>query len=417
MDGTAFERLWVWRDPAVARALRRYRAVACDRLPARFLLAARVPVSVDPATADAAALHAELVRRLPGLHALQARADAGEEIGEPVAPSLLDLAAALARRWLAPCVLCRWHCRVDRTRPGRRGVCRLDTTSRVSCAFHHLGEELPIRGTHGSGTVFFSSCNMRCAFCQNGDIARDCREGEPVDARLLATLAWKLRREGCHNLNLVGGEPTVHLPVILDALVLLARGFAPEPGDLRRAAAVDGDRFHHWPPVPGCGDWHGRFNVPVLWNSNMYFDRHVLDLLRVVVDIWLPDFKFGPGRCAVELARTPRYFATVTANLAALAAAGEEVLVRHLVMPEHLGCCTFPVLDWLARHMPGTPVNIMDQYHPDMATLPGSPHFRERFRSLARRPWESEIAAAFDHARALGLPFATVSLERRRLYA
>ncbi len=416
--GCDFDQLRVWRDPVLARALARYRDVACDRLPARFVLAASVPVAGEPRAMTTAELEAELARATRTQLALQHRLDRNRADLPPVVhPNLLELAAELARRWLAPCVLCRWHCRVDRTRPGRRGVCRLGRESRVSCAFHHLGEELPIRGTHGSATIFFSSCNMRCAFCQNGDIATDCSRGTVVDGRLLATLAWRLRREGCHNLNFVGGEPTVHLPVILEALALLGGGFEPADADLARAEAVEGEPWHAWPQLPGCGDLRGRFNVPVVWNSNLYVDRRVLALLRPVVDLWLPDFKFGPGRCALELARTPRYFETLTANLATLAAWGEEMLVRHLVMPEHLTCCTFPVLTWLAQGLPGRPVNIMDQYHPDMATLPGSPHFRERFRPLARRPWESELQSAFDHARSLGLPFATVSLEQRRLYA
>ncbi|GBD40994.1 7-carboxy-7-deazaguanine synthase [bacterium HR39] len=416
----AFDRLWIWQEPRIARALAWYRAVATDRLPAKFVIAASVPVDLDPAGADAEALRAALLAGTAALERLRAELRSGrrDDLPPPARPSLLDVAAALAERLASPCLLCRWHCGVERARPDAKpGACRLRWPARVSVAFHHLGEELPIRGVAGSGTVFFASCNMRCAFCQNGDISADCEAGREVGARELATLAFRLRREGCHNVNWVGGEPTLHLHHIAGALRLLGHGFVPDARDLTGVRDLDGDRWSYWEVQPEVGFWRGRFNVPVLWNSNMYLDRRVLDLLRVLVDIWLPDFKFGPGRCAVELARTPRYWETVTGALGTLAEWGEDVLVRHLVMPEHVECCTFPVLDWLAEHMPEVPVNVMDQYHPDMFALPGSPHFLERHRPIARRPWESEIAAAFDHARARGLCWAEVSLEKRRLYA
>ncbi len=79
----------------------------------------------------------------------------------------------------------------------------------MSSYFHHTGEELFYRGTQGSGTIFFTSCNMRCAFCQNGDISTDKDNGEETDARALAAMAWLLRREGCHNINWVGGEVVI----------------------------------------------------------------------------------------------------------------------------------------------------------------------------------------------------------------
>src|SRR2546426_11233229 len=122
---------------------------------------------------------------------------------------------------LAHCNFCRWDCRVDRTRGEKLGACKLASETRVSSHFHHRGEELIYRGTHGSGTIFFTSCNMRCSFCQNGDISTDRLNGEAVSARTLATMAWVLRLEGCHNINWVGGDPTIHLHTILEAIALL----------------------------------------------------------------------------------------------------------------------------------------------------------------------------------------------------
>ena len=126
--------------------------------------------------------------------------------------SLLDLCRELAWRMLGHCNFCRWDCRVDRSQGSKVGACKLGAATRVSSYFHHPGEELVYRGTEGSGTIFFTSCNMRCAFCQNGDISTDKDNGEVVDARTLATMAWLLRMEGCHNVNWVGGDPTIHPP-------------------------------------------------------------------------------------------------------------------------------------------------------------------------------------------------------------
>ena len=413
MDGrTDFDRLVVWQDETVARALSWYREVATDRRPAKFRIAATVPAGVDVATADRTVLEEALVRATPRFLARwRAIREGREELGPRVEPSLVDLCAALAERMLARCDFCRWECGIDRRERGKRGACRLGEESRVACAFPHLGEEAVFRGICGSGTIFFTSCNMRCAFCQNGDISTDCDNGEPVDARELATLAFLLRRQGCHNINFVGGEPAVHLHRITAALALLARGFRPGERQRRRLGAVF-DPVTEMPEAPAAVR-DGVFNAPILWNSNMYLGEPVMRLLRVLVDVWLPDFKFGPDRCAVTLARTPRYFETVTRCLARLAEWQEDVLVRHLVMPGHVDCCTKPILAWLARHLPRAPVNIMDQYRPDMFADPRSPRFLERYREIARRPSARELDAAWAHARRLGLPFAEVTFERR----
>lgn len=414
-----FDRLRIWDQPRIARALAWYREVATDRMPAKFRIAATIPVAVDPDRADEETLARELERVTPQfLERREAIRSGRQRLGRAAAgPSLLELCRALAGRMLERCTFCRWECRVDRRGGDRPGACRLAATSRVACAFHHRGEELVFRGLEGSGTIFFAGCNMRCAFCQNGDIATDCENGTAADARDLATLAWRLRREGCHNINLVGGEPAIHLHRIVEAIALLGRGFEPGPDDLVRVAPLTADGWAGWPSHAATGSFEGGFNAPVLWNSNMYLTDRVTALLRVLVDVWLPDFKFGPGRCAIRLARTPRYFDTVTRCLGHLARWGEDVLVRHLVMPAHVACCTRPVLEWLAASMPNVPVNVMDQYHPDMFAEPGSPHFRDAYREIARRPSRRELDAAFAHARKLGLCFEEVSFEKNRLFA
>ncbi|MGH8704889.1 MAG: radical SAM protein, partial [Burkholderiales bacterium] len=347
--------------------------------------------------------------------ALQARIRRGQARlpQERPRPSLLDLVAELGRRMLAHCNFCRWDCRVDRTRGEKLGACKLASETRVSTHFHHGGEELVYRGTHGSGTIFFTSCNMRCAFCQNGDISTDRLNGEAVSARTLATMAWVLRVEGCHNINWVGGDPTIHLHTILEAIALLPN-LKPGKDDLEAALHTKADWFAAFAPERSNAMLEGAFNAPMLWNSNFFQSAEAMKLLRLTMDVWLPDFKFGAGRCAIELARTGWYWETVTQNLLLLRDWQEDFTIRHLIMPGHVECCTAPVLDWIAEHMPEAPVNIMDQYHPDNYCDSRNPKYMERYRPLARRPRREEILAAYRHARERGLRFESLSYERNK---
>jgi putative pyruvate formate lyase activating enzyme len=153
----------------------------------------------------------------------------------------------------------------------------------------------------------------------------------------------------------------------------------------------------------------------MLWNSNFYLSDEAMKLLRVLMDVWLPDHKFGPGRCAIELARTPHYWETINSHLLKLRDWDEDFTIRHLVMPGHVECCTAPVLEWIAANLPGVPVNVMDQYHPDNYCDPGNPNYRERYAPLARRPSRTEIRAAYAHASRLGVPFETLSYEKALL--
>jgi len=128
--------------------------------------------------------------------------------------------------------------------------------------------------------------------------------------------------------------------------------------------------------------------------------------------VWLPDFKFGPGRCALDLARTPWYWQTATENLLLLKEWGEDFTIRHLVMPNHVECCTFPVLDWIADNMPDAIVNIMGQFRPDTFTNPRSPLYRERYADVSRRPTVDEIHAAFAHGKERGVRFEAITFEK-----
>ncbi len=413
-----FDRLWVWSDDAVAAALDWYRAVAGNRRPAKFRIAATIPVAVALDEPDEDVLWRELDRLTPVfLDRWRRIRHHDAALGAPPAGgNLLDLCRVLSRRMLAHCNFCRWDCRIDRNRPGKLGACKLAAETRVSTYFHHPGEELVYRGRRGSGTIFFTSCNMRCAFCQNGDISTDKDNGTAVDPSTLAAMAWLLRMEGCHNINWVGGEVTIHLHAIVEAIALLAGPLTqPSRRELSDALPVKGDFYTPGNLDRDRGTYDGAFNAPMLWNSNFYMSAPAMKILRLLIDVWLPDFKFGPGRCAITLARTPRYWETVTDNLALIGDWGEDLTIRHLVMPNHVACCTYPVLDWIAERMPKAPVNIMDQYHPDNFCDPQSSKYQSRYHDIARRPTGEEIRQALRYADRLGIAFETVTYEKNRL--
>ncbi|MBI3926912.1 MAG: pyruvate formate lyase activating enzyme, partial [Armatimonadetes bacterium] len=198
-----FADLWVWDDPNLKDRLDWYRRVSSNELPAKYLIARRIPIQV-PLDSEEEFLWRELERCTADFLELRGQVRSGEVLLGRLPrrrPDLVDLTVELSRRMLNHCNFCRWNCRVDRSVATRHGACQLAEETRVSSFFHHTGEELVYRGRRGSGTIFFTSCNMRCSFCQNGDISTDKDNGTPVDARRLATMAWQLRVEGCHNIN------------------------------------------------------------------------------------------------------------------------------------------------------------------------------------------------------------------------
>jgi putative pyruvate formate lyase activating enzyme len=405
--------LRIWREPDLRERMPWYRAVADNLRPAKFRIARHIPANVA-LDAPEEALWAELDARTEDFVGLWDRIGRGIS-GLPSAPrsrpDLTDLCRELAYRMLTHCNFCRYDCGVDRTQKTHFGTCKLGADTRVSTYFHHLGEELVYRGTRGSGTIFFTSCNMRCAFCQNGDISTDKDNGRVVSPRTLATMAWLLRMEGCHNVNWVGGEVTIHLHTIVDAISQLAE-LNPTPDDLAAALPGKADGRFGFGMYPQFARYAGQFNAPMLWNSNFFMTGPAMKLLRVLMDVWLPDFKFGPGRCGPLLSKTPFYWDTVTENLRLIHNWREDFTIRHLIMPGHVECCTAPVLKWVAENMPDAPVNIMDQYHPDNFCEPGHPKFNDKYRDLARRSSREEILQAFRYGKELGIRFESLSYEK-----
>jgi putative pyruvate formate lyase activating enzyme len=362
--------LTAWRDKEVRRRLDWYYGVMTNAKPAKFMMCKKLPAgySSEDGEGELWDEHKRLKGKFRELHAGVAKGEVQLERLPTPERSFLDLKAEIAGRMLRHCHFCERRCGVDRTRGGR-GFCRLDHRARASTWFNHFGEEPPLVGNGGSGTIFFTSCTLSCASCQNYDISTSPENGIIVDAPALANIMRSLRAQGALNINVVGGEPTMHAPVIVEAL--------------RRLDV----------------------NVPFLWNSNMYCSSELMDILADVVDIWLPDFKYGNDDCAERISKVSNYFSIVARNHA-MANDNGDVIVRHLVLPNHLECCTRPVLAWISKNMGDHAlVNVMRQYRPENLVA----RHPEDYPQIARRLRAEEIERAYGYARELGLIFEPVS--------
>jgi putative pyruvate formate lyase activating enzyme len=251
----------------------------------------------------------------------------------------LHLRAQQALDLLTPCRVCPRNCGVDRNR-GELGFCRIGRNAVVSSYGPHFGEESPLVGQGGSGTIFFSSCSLGCIFCQNYSISH-LREGREVTPTELARMMVNLQSRGCHNINVV--TPSHVVPQILEALPM----------------AVDRG-----------------LSVPLVYNTGGYDALATLKLLDGVFDIFMPDIKFMDEAVSERLTGAADYPDVVKEAVKEMhrqvgdlvldtqGIAQHGLLVRHLVMPEGLAG-TQQVMRFLSREVsPGTYVNIMDQYHP-----------------------------------------------------
>ena len=281
-------------------------------------------------------------------------------------PERIEEAFAL----LESCTLCPRRCRVNRLN-GELGTCRAGCLPEVSSYSPHFGEERPLVGLHGSGTIFLTHCNLRCHFCQNYSISH-LSEGREVSFERMARMMMELQDLGCHNINFV--TPTHYVPQILKAL--------PEAIDLG-------------------------LRVPLVYNSSGYDSVAALKLLDGIFDIYMPDFKFARSGPAKEYCQAADYPEVARSAITEMhrqvgdlvlderGIARRGLLVRHLVLPEGLAG-TDEVVRFLAAEIsPNTYVNIMDQYFPCGDIAPRSP--------LGRRITGEEFEEALDKARTAGL--------------
>jgi putative pyruvate formate lyase activating enzyme len=305
-------------------------------------------------------------------------ADAGE----------LERRAAEAFELLGPrCVVCPRGCKVDR-REDVAGLCAIGRHAVVASFYPHFGEEDCLRGRRGSGTIFFSGCNLRCVFCQNHDISWQVR-GERAGPVRLAEMMLELQAMGCHNINWVTPEHVV--PQILEALP--------------HAVA-------------------GGLRLPIVYNTSSYDSLESLRLLEGVVDVYMPDLKLLTREGARRYLKRPDYGVVARETVKEMfRQAGElvvddhglarrGVILRHLVMPGQLDE-TRAVLQFVAEELgAGCYVNLMAQYYPS-----GRVGRDGEYVELDRRLHRDEYEQALDWALELGIRLDPRSVEDRHVLA
>ena len=231
--------------------------------------------------------------------------------------------AKSARELLRCCTMCEHRCGIDRA-SGAHSPCGLGAETWSYKRHVSFSEELELLPSY---MVYLSGCNFRCRFCVQGPTCFSPTAGQRVEPRELAGELQRIISRGAKTINLLGGEPSLHLHTILE---LAAE--SPEP-------------------------------LPLVLNSNMYMTVEVLRLLEGVVSIYLGDFKFGNDACAQRIAGVERYVEVVTRNLT-IASEQAHVMIRHLLMPGHFECCLVPVAEWVAANLPQATFSLMTSYVP-----------------------------------------------------
>lgn len=271
---------------------------------------------------------------------------------------------------LEQCDFCPWKCQVNRIK-GELGVCGVGGEAWVSSYGPHHGEEGPLRGRYGSGTIFFSGCNLSCVYCQNAEISQRL-SGRPVTSQQLSSIMLELQALGCHNINLV--SPT-------HVVGQIAMGIA--------LAAEDG------------------LSLPIVYNTGGYDNLEILSLLEGIVDIYMPDMKYSQAKNGVCYSGVPDYpeinqravlemhrqVGDLVIDSSGIAHKG--LLIRHLVLPGDLAGSS-AVLRFIAERISrDTYLNIMDQYRPAYQA--------RRYPELDRRISQSEFQTVIKEAEELGL--------------
>jgi putative pyruvate formate lyase activating enzyme len=265
---------------------------------------------------------------------------------------------------LEECSLCPRECKVNRLK-GEKGYCRSGKLPIVSSIGPHFGEEPPLVGYFGSGTIFFTNCNLSCVYCQNYSISQ-LKEGEEISIEKLAEYMLYLQKIGTHNVNFV--TPTHFVPQIVSALEI---------------AINDG------------------FNLPLVYNSSGYDSLNVIKLCKGIFDIYMPDFKYGNDENALKYSNAPNYtkiarevikemynqVGNLKVNDSGIATSG--LIIRHLVLPNNIAD-SFKVIKFILEEISESVyLNIMDQYRPTYKAY----NYPELNRNITRKEFEEVIDA------------------------
>lgn len=274
-----------------------------------------------------------------------------------------------AYKLMEKCCICPRKCGVNRLR-AETGFCKAGLLPMVSSFHAHFGEEPPISGKNGSGTIFFTHCSLRCVFCQNHPISQ-LGQGKEVSVKEVSEMMLKLQAEGCHNINFV--TPTHYMPQILEAVFI-----AKESG----------------------------LKIPLVYNSGGYESMEALEILDGIIDIYMPDMKYSENEPAKKYSNAPDYFEINKAAVKEMhrqtgdlkiekGIARKGILIRHLVLPEN-SAGSRKIFEFIASELsPETYVNIMAQYY--------SCHLADKFPEIDRGITAREYMNAIREAEKAGL--------------
>jgi len=270
---------------------------------------------------------------------------------------------------LEKCSVCPRNCNVNRLK-NEIGFCKIGKNPKVSAYNLHFGEEPPISGTHGSGTIFFTGCNLRCVFCQNYPISQ-LHNGNEITVEKLAEIMMTLQNQNADNINLV--TPTHIVPQIIEAVLL-----AKKKG----------------------------FNIPIVYNSGGYEKVETIKLLDGIIDMYMPDAKYSDDKSAKKYSDARDYWKVNKAALKEMhrqvgdlqiknGIAVKGLLIRHLVLPENIAGSK-KVFEFISKEIsPKTYISIMSQYHPANRT--------DEFPELQRKITDKEYSQVLNWADEFGL--------------
>jgi len=358
----------VWKNEEIIKRFARYKGIIDNNQIARYLIAKTIPCEYNSSDSFES-LESLLNEKSKEFNEVLANSYKSHQDREIASPNYIKLVEDLAYKYLEECIFCERQCKINRIEDGK-GYCLISKDSYVSSTFLHMGEEAPLIP---SGTIFFQGCNFGCVFCQNYDISQAWKGrknideiAQKVDSPKLAELAEYLVNKGAININYVGGDPIPNIHTILGSLN------------------------------------YQRSNITQLWNSNFYLTDKSLSLIIDFMDFWLPDFKYGNNECAKKYSGVDNYYEILTRNLKKIHNEGSgEIIIRHLIMPNHVECCSKPILEYVAKEIPNSVINIMGQFRPEYNAY--------KYKEINRRPTMSEMHIVKNYAEELGILFEPVS--------